>query len=230
MKNLFIFFVCLMPFVSFSSETRVASLCGDSKLLIDETNTRLYPGEISSFSNTIFAEIKNPLSFNGFLGNNKYGTIGIGVNTDTLPSVIADLINHIPSIIDNNIANMPNFEFFYGKKAIGIKIEDKFFHYENPLLDHTQYLNILKGTLGIKYYYNPLLYVDISTSIMKTTLDYRDIDNGTPVIFKTKGHISYLNNIRFVQTFANKKDVFLIGGGYNKYNKEWEQINNTTTG
>ena len=219
-----------MPFVSFSSETRVSALGGDSKLLIDETNVKLYPGEISSFSNTIFTEIKNPLSFNGFLGNNKYGTIGFGVNTDTLPSVITSLVNHIPSIIDNNIANMPNFEFFYGKKSIGIKIEDKFFHSEDPLLDHTQYLNILKGTLGIKYYYNPLLYVDVSTSILKTTLDYRDIDNGTPVIFKTKGHISYLNNIRFVQTFANKKDVFIIGGGYDKYNKEWEQINKDTTG
>ncbi|MDD5528497.1 MAG: hypothetical protein PHX21_00535 [bacterium] len=230
MKNLFILFVSLMPFVLFSSETRVSSLGGDSKLLLDETNVKLYPGEISSFSNTIFAEIKQPLSFNGFLGNNKYGTIGLGVNMDTLPSIITSLVDSIPSVIDNNINNLPNFEFFYGKKSIGIKIEDRFCHYEDHILDHTQYLNLLKGTLGIKYYSGPLLCVDISTSVMKTGLDYRDIDNGTPVTFKTKENISYINNIRFVQTFNNKKDVFIIGGGYEKYNEEWERISTTTTG
>lgn len=213
-KKLFIcIWLYLLPVMLFATESRVATLGGESVFLIDNTNIKYYPGLISFYPNTIFCEIKAPLQFIGLINFNKTGILGIGVSSDTMSGILNRIIEQAPFI---RMENPSNIELYYGKSPIGIKVERRNYHYEDKVTNNTQYLDLLKGVLGTKYNYTSNLYLDIALSATKVDLESR-FNYPSPITYKTLGNLSYGGNLRFVQTFTGKPDLFILGASYEKY-------------
>ncbi len=203
------------------SETRVNTLGGVSNFLIDNSNVQLYPALINDYPNEITGEIKRP-SLSCFIEAKNFGVFGIGLNTDTIPTIVNKAIQRADFAHFHNAS--PKLAIYYGKKmrdpiTIGIKLGMSDSYYEKPT--RLQQIGVWDGMFSLKLKPTKENSIEIAGGVERFGFESREIDIDT-VTYKDQGKYSYKVRVRAISQLFPKV-LFIVGGNSEKIDVSWEK-------
>ena len=220
-KILILLGIIVLPSFLIGSETRVNTLGGVANFIIDNSNVQLYPALISNYPNEITGEIKRP-SLSCFIKAEKFGVFGIGLNADTVPTIVNKAIQRANFKHFHNAS--PQLAIYYGKKmrapiTIGIKFGMSNSYYEKPT--RFQQIDIWDGIFSLKLNPTKENSIEIAGGVERFGFESREIDIDT-VTYKDQGKYSYKIRVRAISQLSPNV-LFIVGGNSEKVDVSWKR-------
>jgi hypothetical protein len=219
-------FACLIIFVTCSlgaTETRVNTMGGMPHFLVDNSNVRLYPSLIVNYSGEIIGEVKRP-ALSSFLSMGKAGVFGLGINSDSVPTIVNKAINKADFVRYSSAP--PQFAVHYGKKirklgAVGAKVNGANNYYRDSESNCSQSITMWGGTVGFTFLPDEKATIDVFGNAQrfgfKSTKPWGAEEITT---FRDQGNYSLNGGARLLSTLSSTKQL-VLGVNYGKTDVSW---------
>ncbi len=212
------------------SETRVNTMGGVAGFLIDNSNVRLYPALINDYPNEIIGELKHP-SLSCFISAGKFGVFGLGINTDTVPTIVNRAIHKAGSWhFTTDYPASPEFAIYYGKRimptvSIGLKLGESNRYCEKN--SWFQDISISGGMISVKLEPSPENSIELTGGVKRFSFESRTLYIDT-VNYKDQGKLSFNGRVRILSRFS-PEILFIAGGNYEKIDASWKKEKTNTS-
>ncbi len=203
------------------SETRVNTMGAVPGFLIDNSNVRLYPALINDYPNEIIGEVKNP-SISCLISAGKFGVFGLGMNTDTVPTIVHRAIRKANGWHFSTPS--PELVIYYGKRIIpelslGLKLGGANRYYEKN--SWFQKIGTLKGMFSVKLEPLPENSIELTGGVKRFGFESRTVYIDT-ANYKDQGKYSFKGGVRTLSQVSPEL-LFIVGGNYEKINVSWKK-------
>lgn len=212
----------LLPGAIFATETRIKTLGGVPYFIEDDANVKIYPATITDYPNKIIGEITQAAL--NFFADLKIAILGIGINSDTIPSIVHKVIDKAPF---KRFSPSPMLNLYLGKKikgfSIGLKVSESHNYYEKEIFLHSIELQDITMSSKIAL---PELSIDFFMGHKKYYFENRsETSTGDTFNFYSQNKPSWETGVRFAPIFSTNVHIAL-GINYKKIDVSYEEQEN----
>jgi hypothetical protein len=193
--------------------------------LDDNSNVRLYPSLIVNYPDEIIGEIRRP-ALSSFVSVGKLGVFGLGVNSDSVPTIVNKAINKADFVQYSSAP--PQFAVHYGKNlrklgAVGVKVNGANNYYRDSESNCSQSVTVWGGTIGFTCLPDEKATIDVFGGAKRFGFKSMSQWGAEEIVtFEDQGNYSFSGGARLLSTLSSSKQL-VLGVDYGKIDVSWSK-------